>query len=161
VSCRDASCVDGVQTLAASCDGKGSCPAADTKRCEPFACGTTACKSECSADTDCAPSYRCDTTLKKCITGATCDGNHTLTATDGTQTDCAPFKCDADGSCKKSCASSSDCTDGLLCSEGNCIAAPTADAGDSGGCTSGRRSADGAVTVFGLLLAAVALRRRA
>ena len=49
-------------------------------------------KSKCAADADCAPSYRCDTASSKCISGATCDGDHTINAPGQPPTDCRPYE---------------------------------------------------------------------
>src|SRR5207253_3055547 len=59
VSCRNASCVGGTATLAASCDGAGDCPALQTQTCAPFSCGPAACNGNCSADSDCANGTWC------------------------------------------------------------------------------------------------------
>ena len=58
-SCRGATCAAGVATLAASCDGAGSCPAAQTVDCAPLTCGATACLGGCSVDADCASGSWC------------------------------------------------------------------------------------------------------
>ena len=52
-SCRDASCSAHIATLAAVCDGDGSCPQVDTQACAPFTCGSQACLGECAKDADC------------------------------------------------------------------------------------------------------------
>ncbi|TMA73103.1 MAG: DUF11 domain-containing protein [Deltaproteobacteria bacterium] len=59
VSCRNASCAGGTATLAASCDGAGTCPALQTQTCAPFSCGPAACNGNCSADSDCANGTWC------------------------------------------------------------------------------------------------------
>ncbi|HZS39530.1 MAG TPA: kelch repeat-containing protein [Polyangia bacterium] len=75
-NCRSASCAGGTATLAATCDGAGNCPAAQTVACSPYACGATACKSTCSADTDCASGDYCASgaCAPKLALGSTCAG---------------------------------------------------------------------------------------
>ncbi len=52
-SCRAASCDASVATLAAQCDGRGNCPAAQTVDC-PAECEGTVCGGdECVVDSDC------------------------------------------------------------------------------------------------------------
>src|SRR5262249_20017958 len=67
VLCRPQSCKNGLETLAAGCDGHGQCPDAETKTCEPFVCGASACKTSCAADADCRPGSRCDVPAGKCV----------------------------------------------------------------------------------------------
>src|SRR5262249_55454142 len=74
VACRAASCTEGIQTLAAACDGKGACPAAITKSCAPYVCDVSSCKTSCATDSDCAVgSGHCD--KGACVLTATCDGD--------------------------------------------------------------------------------------
>lgn len=58
-ACRAASCSDATATLAALCDGEGSCPAITTTSCGHYVCGTTACKSTCTGDADCSTGNLC------------------------------------------------------------------------------------------------------
>jgi hypothetical protein len=58
-ACREASCTDGVATLAASCRGDGACPALETQACAPYACEGTACAGDCATDEDCALGMTC------------------------------------------------------------------------------------------------------
>ncbi|MBI5515501.1 MAG: hypothetical protein HY909_17100 [Deltaproteobacteria bacterium] len=58
-SCRLPSCIDGVATLAATCDGVGNCPMASTTPCMPFTCGELECRTECRTDADCAMGNVC------------------------------------------------------------------------------------------------------
>jgi uncharacterized repeat protein (TIGR01451 family) len=74
-ACRDASCEDGVATLAASCDGAGSCPPELTEGCAPYVCGATACNGTCAADQDCVAGQYCSGGIcaDQRADGATCD----------------------------------------------------------------------------------------
>jgi MYXO-CTERM domain-containing protein len=65
VECSAASCDNGVQQSAASCDGAGTCPAAVTKSCGNFACGTTVCESTCATADDCSNGLVC--TGQQCV----------------------------------------------------------------------------------------------
>jgi hypothetical protein len=60
-ACRKASCAGGVFTPAASCDGKGTCPAATTSKCDPYICDTVglSCTSTCTKNADCAVGLTC------------------------------------------------------------------------------------------------------
>ena len=132
--CAEAACSAGLQTFEAKCDGKGSCEASQTKECAPYVCDGAACKSDCSSDDDCAAGASCNG--GKCVSGATCDGDHTVTGTDGKLQDCAPYKCNADGTCRAQCNSLDDCVGGSLCDENKQCVAVSADGSetDDSGC---------------------------
>ncbi|MCC6213826.1 MAG: hypothetical protein IT376_03085 [Polyangiaceae bacterium] len=137
VECRAESCAGGVETSGATCDGTGVCPAERTKECEPYACGATACLTRCAADAECRGGARCEVATGRCVSGATCDGDHTVTGVDGTTTDCSPYLCSADGSCKASCTVTEDCVTGFVCDTGTSTCVATgggAAAADDGGC---------------------------
>jgi MYXO-CTERM domain-containing protein len=172
-TCRPASCDanTGIGTFAATCDGQGACRASETKVCEPYVCAGDACGSApCDDDADCSAKFRCalgQSGVKDCISRdvATCDGDHTVTAADGTtETDCSPFRCDASGTCKDSCSTTADCVTGYICDVSGGARCVKADAGapdEEGGCgcrtASGRRD----VTALGMLpVLAFLLRRR-
>jgi hypothetical protein len=167
VVCRPASCSNGVATLAASCDGRGSCPAAQTKRCEPYVCDAEACKTSCSADADCTTGFKCQVGAGagECVSSAeaTCDGDHTVTSADGQDvTDCSPLKCNPDGTCKATCAVSTDCVKGFVCVKGACESTGGAEQTDEAGCGCRTVSPEGrsAVAWLGGLLALCAALRR-
>jgi hypothetical protein len=170
VSCLQASCTNGVATLPASCDGKGSCPAPVTKQCAPYVCSGTACKDGCASDDDCASGDRCDTATGMCVAGVTCDGNHTITGGNGTTTDCAPYTCNPAG-CQTACHSVLDCVSPAVCNAaGNCVlsAANAETGGTKGGCVASREGigrASGASTtttafLFGLAFSGWLRRRK-
>lgn len=158
----DASCQDGAQTTATTCDGVGTCAPPSTSPCGAYGCGATACNTSCLGDSDCA-SGRC--VQQQCIFSATCavDG-HTVVDLAGNPKDCAPYVC-AGGSCVTMCGSVDDCVSPSICDvSGKCIAPPS-NLADAGGCSIGRAGARDAEGVVGAALiamgfAAAALRRR-
>jgi hypothetical protein len=54
-----ASCTGSTLTLGQSCDGKGACRTATTQMCDPFECGTGACKTTCTTASDCVSPNSC------------------------------------------------------------------------------------------------------
>jgi len=220
-TCAAASCdvATGIAKPAAYCDGAGNCTPAKASTCKPYVCDSTACKTVCIAETDCATGYTCkdnacvpkagvactmdgDCTSGHCVDGVccntacsgqceacdipgsigtcsptlgaphgsrtkcsdgagnvckalACDGSdrakcvgyangpdtvcQTPACSDGTlkpegacdgkgtckvgeTTSCAPYVCDGTTKCKVTCATSSDCATGFLCSSGKCSA---------------------------------------
>lgn len=172
VKCRDASCTNGVATLEAVCEATGQCPEPKTSSCGAFACkGTTCGAKPCSSDADCSAKFACDQAKQDCVPRdvAACDGDHTVTAPDGTtQTDCSPYKCEVGangGVCKDSCSVSTDCASGYVCDpqSAQCISATAAESAEQSGCGCKavgrpRSVAGGAITLF--LLAAAGVRTR-
>jgi len=159
-TCRPAACVSGKEIAPATCTGSGKCPAASVRSCDPFACGDTSCRTECGRNEDCAPGFACDVASKKCISGASCDGDHTVTLLDGSHVDCSPLKC-AGSACRKACGSSADCIGGYACDVASGACDPIGGGGsDSGGCVFG--AGRGGEGMFGVVLlgAMVTLARR-
>jgi len=161
IVCAEATCKDGVESRVRGCDAAGGCAPATTRPCAPYACGTTACKTQCDVDADCAEGNSCDLVSRRCVIAASCDGDHTVTSPDGKAKDCAPFRCSG-ARCLDTCEDSSGCTTGFVCDTAakKCLvgAAPAVD--DGGGCAYG---ADGRPRVFllvGMLLALVSRMRR-
>jgi MYXO-CTERM domain-containing protein len=163
VSCRAPSCADGVETHAGYCNGKGACQEPDTVRCTEYTCGPVACKSSCDSDTDCSTEFRCGPD-HTCVSrdAASCDGDHTLVAPDGTKSDCTPYKC-MGTACKTTCASVVDCVFPSECAvDGKCAPVQDAPKAGAGGCAC-RHAPTGPSTnpALGALAAlALTLRRR-
>lgn len=163
VTCRAATCVDGVETPAAKCDGTDACPAAESKPCGRYACDGSRCRTTCRSTLDCAAGSACDDIDKTCVDANTCDGDHTIVSRTGEKKDCAPFKCDKT-KCLENCTTTSQCTAGYVCNGSLCVQTtepPPAD--DDGGCATspGRRSASALLgAMLGLGLLARAARRR-
>ncbi|MBK7865396.1 MAG: hypothetical protein IPJ65_43725 [Archangiaceae bacterium] len=59
-ACRAASCASGTGTLAAVCDGSGTCPGVQTQACDAFVCGASACLTSCAADAECSSGNYCN-----------------------------------------------------------------------------------------------------
>lgn len=57
--CAPPSCVAGVASTSAVCDGAGACGAALTVDCAPFACGADICAGGCEGDEQCASDHHC------------------------------------------------------------------------------------------------------
>jgi hypothetical protein len=89
--CKEGSCVQGTQTAAARCDGKGACVASGApKSCADtgYLCGGTSCKTSCESHVDCTPTHFCEnqrctprkapgavcTRDRECAVGTTCGG---------------------------------------------------------------------------------------
>jgi hypothetical protein len=157
-----ASCADGIAVTATTCDGNGTCALGASTPCGAYACGATECKASCTTDGDCAAGSSCDMASRKCVSSATCDGDHTTTGANGEQQDCQPYKCTASGTCKQACMSIDDCVSPTQCDpSGKCVA-PQSE-GDAGGCAISPRShpRSGSGILFGVLLFYLAgVRRR-
>ena len=80
VACGTASCTGMTATPVSHCDGAGNCATPVTMTCVPYICGTNACKSSCSADTDCVTGFYCTGTNGTCqpkkSSGASCAAGH-------------------------------------------------------------------------------------
>jgi hypothetical protein len=167
--CRVASCVDGVAVLSANCDGKGACPAEQSKVCEPYACDVDNCKSACETDSDCAPKFRCDVGpegTKDCIAriDAPVCNNYVVTYPDGGTQDCFPFTCEASGTCRTTCTATDQCVTGYVCVGTECVASGGSAAAppDEGGCgcrMAGSRERGLPAILLGTLLACARRRR--
>jgi hypothetical protein len=132
VTCGTASCAAGKATISGVCDSKGTCKVPDPVPCGAYACDATACKTRCAIDADCAPGNTCDSATNKCVSGATCDGDHTTTSANGTTTNCTPYKCQSDGTCRTACGSVQDCATPFVCSPDHVCVALAADSEASG-----------------------------
>lgn len=157
-SCRTPSCADGVASLAGTCTGGGKCEDAKTVKCGAYTCGAMECETTCASNVDCSSGNVCDVGTHKCVSGATCDGDHTTTGANGVTSDCAPYKCEQNGTCKPSCTSVGDCVAPAVCDANDACVAPPSATGESGGCAmSPGHGTGGAASI---LIVAAALRRR-
>jgi len=100
--CVSATCTGSTLTSARMCNGTGTCQAATTSMCDPFTCGTGACKTTCTADADCVSPNICSTGVcTKRPNGATCTANSDCANNICAQGICCATTCTA--TCK-SCA---------------------------------------------------------
>jgi hypothetical protein len=150
VPCREQRCADGVETMGASCEGTGFCPALHEVECTPYVCQGDRCGAEpCLGDEDCAAEFKCKADTGRCVARdvATCDGEHTVTAPDGTtETDCTPYTCEvgaAGGVCKDHCNATTDCVTGYVCDtlqgQGVCVTSNPDPGNQGGGCAAAGR----------------------
>lgn len=168
VTCSAGTCIDGVESLPTTCDGSGTCPAAASRPCQPFACGTDACKKACAADSDCKAGFVCNTATGSCTAGDKCAVS-LVTHVDGTTTDCGAYICESSGKCKTTCASSSDCVSPKICDGTACVDPPDGAVDQGGGCatsstggTSGNRDTSGTwpILVLSALVGLIGRRKR-
>ena len=100
--CVAASCTGSTLTSARTCNGTGTCQTATTSMCDPFVCGTGACRNTCSVDTDCVSPNVC--VMGVCVkrpNGNTCGANGDCASGICAQNICCATTCTA--TCK-SCA---------------------------------------------------------
>jgi hypothetical protein len=100
--CVAASCTGSTLTPARTCNGTGTCQTATTSMCDPFVCGTGACRNTCSVDTDCVSPNVC--VMGVCVkrpNGNTCGANGDCASGICAQNICCATTCTA--TCK-SCA---------------------------------------------------------
>ncbi|NUO51295.1 MAG: hypothetical protein HOV80_20765 [Polyangiaceae bacterium] len=144
------------------CDGVSAC-ASVLSLCSPFMCTSQGCVTVCTADLDCQDGAVC--------AGGACVPEESLCTNltqalgrDGVTSDCSPYRCNVDGTCKLSCASVDDCAIGLVCDPDGmtCIAPPPAEGGEEGcACTEpGRGAPGGTAPIAALAIALAALARR-
>lgn len=108
-ACVSASCTSGAETFPASCNGTGKCavPSPASQACTPYICGPSACKTGCSADSDCVSGDYCSGTT--CVTklgpGGSC----------GTSNDkCMSNTCVDGVCCSTACSNADSCANGML-----------------------------------------------
>src|SRR5262249_29884972 len=148
---------------APTCNATRTCEAQPKVDCAPYRCAESGCLKTCASDEGCIASARC--IAGSCVastTGARCsDDKLSSVAKDGTTADCAPYRCDTNGECAKSCAASTDCVPGYACDTSSGTCTPTAiDDSSSGGCSTGRGRAGAGLWMLAMLGAVLALRRR-
>src|SRR5262249_9144628 len=78
------SCTGSTKTLAANCDGAGSCPTASTVSCSPYVCSTTDCFATCTGDTNCTSGNFCCLSGMPCFSTATNQNHCIAKQSDGT-----------------------------------------------------------------------------
>jgi len=164
VECAEPRCDGGKWIGPSSCDGAGACASPAETSCVPFGCAKEGCRKTCSSDAECADKHvcrgsRCEPAAAECSIDLVAS-----IGADGVRSECAPYFCQPDGTCGKSCKVSTDCTAGNVCdvATGSCGAPPAVEPEDGGGCTTSRARGGNAGFLMTLLLGAlVATRRRA
>jgi hypothetical protein len=137
LTCRGASCIAGIETQAATCNGGGQCPTPVTKTCDPYVCAGDKCATACASDADCAKPNLCDKSVGKCGAAVTCVDDHTVKSPTGEVKDCTPYRCSGNG-CPGKCTTTDDCLTGYLCDPASQICQPLAgDTSSSGSCALG------------------------
>ncbi len=76
--CQPAGCLDGVQTLAETCQNNTCVPGGDSIPCDPYVCDGDQCLTSCDSNTDCAAPNWCDgnTCVPPNPTGTGCDEDY-------------------------------------------------------------------------------------
>jgi hypothetical protein len=139
-TCAPGMCAGNVAQPPSFCDGNGTCTAATTKNCTPYACdsATNACRASCKVRSDCASGAECNTGTAQCAPASSmCKDATTVIEPSGSETSCLPYKCNA-GKCGDNCTLDDDCGSGFGCKKAQCViseadggsseAGPTADA---------------------------------
>jgi len=67
VTCGVASCIDGVGTPGAVCEGDGGCKLVVAKSCGAYACVSNACATACTDTSECSPGSYCNVATHKCV----------------------------------------------------------------------------------------------
>jgi hypothetical protein len=94
-TCGAASCTGAMFTPAAMCDGNGACKVGSSVGCGAYLCGTSACKTSCASNADCATGYGCQS-------GACVAAKATGTAC-AAASECASGFCSGGVCCDQSC----------------------------------------------------------
>jgi hypothetical protein len=146
-TCANGSEIDSV------CDGDGGCNPQAPISCHGFACTDgVRCKTACLTNTDCVVGSECLNGV--CLPPAVCVNDHRSQNSDGTTADCTPFACGASGVCNGTCAVTSDCAAGWVCTAADCVLPPY-----PGGCSASASRHD-EPTPWLVALLAVLVRRR-
>ena len=162
VVCRAASCAEGKAVAAASCDGKGACPAPVSTSCGGFLCNGTACGTSCTATKDCGKAYECIASKCQPATAKCTSDNLGVSIGDGTIKRCYPYVCVA-GECVTQCSTSAHCAGGFVCDGASktCVPPEATSGGDEGGCsTSGSRGNDATLALATIVALAFVRRRK-
>lgn len=172
-SCGEPTCTGGIAD-SSTCDGQGSCRAADSERCAPYNCGEDdKCLDRCEIDDDCSQGYQCDEGAQQCVPAAVAaecsEDRQSSVGSNGITTPCKPFLCvPASGTCAVSCAATTDCAPEFVCeaSTKTCLPAPPdGGTGEEEGCAcraagAPSRSSNHYLALVALGAALTGLRRR-
>jgi len=111
------SCSNGIYQPPSYCSGTGTCSQTVTTSCGNYICGGTTCRSNCTADSDCANSSL------YCTGNASTPGSCVSKLANGQA-------CSAGNQC-----SSGSCTDGVCCTTGSCAACQMCNLNGAGTCS--------------------------
>jgi len=119
--CVPAACSGGVLSEnAQTCDGKGTCQAANLVDCSPYLCSNGACNGSCTSDNDCKSGTACVVTQVRGITTGLCSGKKANGQTCADPTECNSNQC-VDGYCCESSCQGACRSCGLPGSLGQCV----------------------------------------
>jgi len=131
--CPADTCQEGVGMLDWVCDGDVVCEPRTQVTCEPFACDVDRCYPACLSDEHCAEGYDCRLSDGSCVSVVPACEDDVLHHSDGSTSDCSPYRCTDLGTCRESCTSSAACSSGAVCSsDGRCIERPSPPSEPSG-----------------------------
>ena len=142
-SCGAATCLAGTETHTSVCNGTGSC--ADTpKACTSYLCGPTACKSSCTAKSDCSDGYYCKSNAcipieglgTSCTDAAACPSGFCVDGVCCGVASCGAGKSCSAGSVKGVCSglNGTVCSTNSQCASGACVDGVCCDGACNGSC---------------------------
>jgi len=132
--CGDvASCTNGTQTNADTCDGNGACTDNLTQQCGLYACGATKCNTSCASDIDCAATAYCagNVCVAKKANGAACGAANQCSSGSCTDGFCCNLPCN--GACQACSVAAGGQANGT-CSSVPANQDPAGDCGATGSC---------------------------
>jgi hypothetical protein len=130
-NCGAASCANGTAYSARTCDGAGTCSPSQSTPCGEFACGTTACLSSCSDNSQCVVGAACvNSKCVQCAAGESACPNL-----------CANLQTD-NAHCGSCSGAGSVCSAGKQCNNGICLL------GDGQPCATDNQCATGRCSLF-------------
>jgi MYXO-CTERM domain-containing protein len=153
---------EGNSESVSTCDSQGACVPGVFSSCRGLVCDeeTSACKSSCRTDRDCAGELSCWENGKCALSPrCTADDTQSESAPDGALDDCWPYTCGSLGSCLESCTAPDQCASPNVCTNQRCVPLPSDDSGGCGCRTPARKSGTPLPIVGSLVLFALALRR--
>jgi hypothetical protein len=119
--CGAAACAtDVLQSAPQTCDGLGSCRAAEMVDCSPARCVNGTCNRTCASDADCVTGHPCVLATVNGVSTGTCSGLKSNGQTCGAASDCNSGQC-VDGVCCESACPGPCRSCGVTGSLGRCV----------------------------------------